>query len=106
MNLTEEMKRLTEESGANVKHMKTPGEIAGDAAFVESCKRYNPFRAEYLNLTNQMRLFSLDEKLAAALQDEAKSADNPQLGSLAERVAGIEKSVGNIEMTLKQKKED
>ena len=106
MNLTEEMRRLTEESGENVKPMKTPGEIAADAAFVESCKRRNPFRAEYLNLTNQMRLFVLDEKLAAALQDEAKSADNPQLGSLAERIVAIEKSVGNIENALKQKKEE
>ena len=104
MNLTEEMRRLTEESGANVTHAKTPAEIADDAAFIERCKKRNPFSAECLNLTNQMRLMTLDENLAATLQEQA--ADNPQLDSLAARVAGIEKSVGNIEKTLKKSEED
>ena len=90
-NLTEMMRKLTEANKAN--GGKTAEQIAEEKAFIENCTKRNPFRAENLNCTNQMRLLALAPELAARLKEEAEIARD-------DRIAALEKAVRSMGGTL------
>ncbi len=98
MNLTEEMRRLTE--AAVPKYGKTPAQIAEEKAFIADCMNHNPFSARYLNCTKAMRLYVLAPALAVKLQEDAEITDGDRLAALEKTVRDMGVAVDNINEKL------
>lgn len=94
MNLTEQMRMLTEAAGG--RHVKPPMQIAEEKAFIAGCENHNPFRAEYLNCTNQMRLWTLAPDVAERLRAEAEISRDDRIAALEKAVRAMGGTVDNI----------
>ena len=97
-NLTEQMRKLTEAERAN--GGKTAEQTAEEKAFIENCEKRNPFRAEHINCTNQMRLLTLAPELAARLKEEAEIARDDRITALEKAVRAMGGTVDNINEKL------
>ncbi len=103
MNLTEEMRKLTEAERSYFYGGKTADAKAEEEAFIAECEKRNPFCAEYLNCTKAMRLYTLAPEVAERLKAEAEISRD-------DRIAALEKAVramgGTVESIGKKLEED
>ena len=100
MNLTEEMRKLTEAERAQFRVGKTKEQVADEKAFIAECEKRNPFSAQYLNCTKAMRLYTLAPEVAERLKAEAETTDGDRLAALEKTVRDMGVAVYNINEKL------
>lgn len=103
MNLTEQMRMLTEaERGRfyGADGGKTEKQKAEEKAFIADCEKRNPFRAEYLNCTKAMRLYTLAPEVAVRLKAEAEISRDDRIAALEKAVVAMGGTVDHINEKL------
>ncbi len=100
MNLTEEMRKLAEAERGQFYGGKTEKEKAEEKAFIAECEKRNPFRAEYLNCTKAMRLYTLAPEVAVRLKAEAEISRDDRIAALEKAVRAMGGTVDNINEKL------
>ena len=102
MNLTEEMRKLTEAERSYFYGGKTADAKAEEEeeAFIAECEKRNPFCAEYLNCTKAMRLYTLAPEVAERLKAEAEISRDDRIAALEKAVRAMGGTVDHINEKL------
>lgn len=103
MNLTEEMRKLTEAERGHFYGAdggKTENQKAEEKAFIADCEKRNPFRAEFLNCTRAMRLYALAPDVAERLKAEAEISRDDRIAALEKAVVTMGGTVDHINEKL------
>ena len=100
MNLTEQMRTLTEAARGHYYGGKTAEQKAEEKAFLADCEKRNPFRAEFLNCTRAMRLYVLAPDVAERLKAEAEISRDDRIAALEKAVVAMGGTVDNINEKL------
>ena len=100
MNLTEQMRKLAEAERSKFYGGKTKEQIAEENAFIAECEKRNPFRAEYLNCTKAMRLYTLAPEVAVRLKAEAEISRDDRIAALEKAVVAMGGTVDHINEKL------